>query len=367
MEIPYLSLKQVSAQHFDEYSSALNRVLDSGWFLQGKENAKFEENYAKYIGTKYCVGVANGLDALILSLLCAIELGKMHTGDEVIVPANTYIATILAITKAGLTPVLVEPDISTFQIDDSLIESHITNKTKAIMLVHLYGRCAYTEKIEAICQKYGLLLFEDNAQAHGCMFNGKKTGSFGFIAAHSFYPGKNLGAFGDGGAVTTNSKEAADLIRTLANYGSSKKYVFDYIGQNSRLDETNAAVLDVKLKYLDEDNQKRKEIAKIFIENIKNEKIALPKISNYDQNVFHIFPILCENRDELQAYLLKNGIRTMIHYPIPPHKQKCYENVLSDLTLPVTEKIHREELSLPLNQCLTTEEISYIIETVNNF
>lgn len=367
MEIPYLSLKQVTAEHFTEYSSALNEVLATGWFLQGKQNAQFEQNYANYTGTKYCVGVANGLDALILSLQCAIEMGKLNIGDEIIVPANTYIATILAITKANLVPILVEPNINTFQIDDTLIEEKITKKTKAIMLVHLYGRCAYTKKIESLCQKYDLLLFEDNAQAHGCMFNGKKTGSFSFIASHSFYPGKNLGAFGDGGAITTNDKDAADLIRTLANYGSAKKYVFDYIGKNSRLDETNAAILNIKLKYLDEENNKRKEIAKIFIENIKNEKIILPKIENYEENVFHIFPILCQNRNELQEYLLQNGIHTMIHYPIPSHKQKCYANTLANLNLPITEKIHAQELSLPLNQCLKNEEIEYIIETVNRF
>lgn len=322
--IKFLDLQKITAQYSEEIHKAVDRVVDSGWYLQGEENMKFEEGYSKFIGTKYCIGVANGLDALIWILRAYIELGIMKEGDEVIVPANTYIASILAITENNLVPVLVEPDINTFQIDENKIEEAITPKTKAIMIVHLYGRCAYTDKIGEICKKHNLKLIEDNAQAQGCYFTStpqhlntstqKRTGSIGDAAGHSFYPGKNLGAFGDAGAVTTNNEELANTIRTLANYGSSKKYVFKYTGRNSRLDEIQAAVLSVKLKYLDKDNAHRKEIAKYYIENIKNPKIILPKIDDYNSHVFHIFPILCEKRDELQNYLTENGVQTLIHY-----------------------------------------------------
>jgi dTDP-4-amino-4,6-dideoxygalactose transaminase len=322
MNIPFLSLKDITNKYSDEIYEVVRRVIDSGWYLQGKENATFEDNYSRYIGTKYTIGVANGLDALILILRAYIELGFMQLGDEVIVPANTYIASILAITENHLVPVLVEPDINTYQIDDTKIEAAITPRTKAIMIVHLYGYCAYTDKISQICKQYNLKLIEDNAQAHGCLYHGKKTGSLGDAAGHSFYPGKNLGALGDGGAVTTNDREVADTVRSLANYGSSKKYVFQYQGRNSRLDEIQAAMLNVKLKYLDEDNQARKAVAKKYIEGITNTKIVLPKVNDWDANVFHIFPIRTERRDDLQKYLADNGIQTIIHYPIPPHKQE---------------------------------------------
>ena len=366
MKVPFLSLKDVTDKYKDEIHEAALRVIDSGWYLQGKENEKFESDYAKYIGTKYCVGCANGLDALIWIFRAYIELGIMKPGDEVLVPANTYIATILAITENGLVPVLIEPSINTLQIDDSLLESHITNKTKAITIVHLYGRCAYTEKICALCKKYNLKLIEDNAQAHGCIFNGKKTGSLGDAAGHSFYPGKNLGALGDAGAVTTNNEELAKAIRSLANYGSSKKYVFKYCGRNSRLDEIQAAILDVKLKHLDEDVALRKAVAKRYIEGIKNPLIKLPQFTDWNQFVFHLFPILCEKRDELQKYLDSNGIGTNIHYPIPPHKQECYKE-WNNISLPVTEKIHEQELSLPMGPCLTDEQIQYVIDILNDF
>ena len=365
--IPYCSLKGITALHADEIHEAVNRVVDSGWYLQGVENKRFEEEYARYIGTEYCIGVANGLDALTWILRAYMELGVMQKGDEVIVPANTYIASILAITENGLTPVLVEPDIETLEIDDRLIEAAITPRTKAIMIVHLYGRCAYTDRIGDICRKYGLKLIEDNAQAHGCRFkSGKRTGSLGDAAGHSFYPGKNLGALGDSGAVTTDDPKLAEVIRALANYGSSKKYVFDYLGRNSRLDEIHAAVLSVKLKHLDEDNALRRQVARYYLEHIDNPAIILPSVPDWDANVFHIFPILCERRDELQQYLKDNGVQTLIHYPIPPHKQKCYAD-WNGWSFPVSERIHREELSLPFSPALTMDEIRTVVDLLNRW
>ncbi len=364
--IKFLDLQKVTAKYADEVHQAVQRVVDSGWYLQGQENLNFEKHYSEYIGTKYSIGVANGLDALIWILRGYIELGVMTPGDEVIVPANTYIATILAITENGLKPILVEPDINTYQIDDNQIESVITPRTKAIMIVHLYGRCAYTDRIGKICSKYNLKLLEDNAQAHGCLFNGRRTGSLGDAAAHSFYPGKNLGALGDAGAVTTNDKELADTIRALANYGSTKKYVFKYIGRNSRLDEIQAAVLDVKLQYLDEDNALRKQVARYYMENIKHPDIILPKVDDWDGHVFHIFPIRSSRRDNLQKYLIENGIQTIIHYPIPPHKQECYKD-WNSLSFPITEKIHQEELSLPISPVLDMDEVNIVVGVINAF
>lgn len=366
MTIPFLSLKDITAKYADEIHEAALRVIDSGWYLQGAENARFEADYASYIGTKYCVGCANGLDALIWIFRAYIELGVMKPGDEVIVPANTYIATILAISENGLVPVLVEPSLDTLQIDDSLIESKITAKTKAVAIVHLYGQCAYTERIGELCKKYNLKLIEDNAQAHGCMFGTRRTGSLGDAAGHSFYPGKNLGALGDAGAVTTDDGELADAIRSLANYGSQRKYVFKYRGRNSRLDEIQAAILDVKLRHLDEDIELRRSVARRYVEGIKNPAVTLPKVADWSAHVFHIFPVLCERRDELQKYLEANGVGTNIHYPIPPHKQECYRE-WNGLSLPVTERIHAEELSLPMSPCLTDEQVRYVIDVVNGF
>ena len=366
MEVPFLSLKEVTDLHSKEINEAVTRVVNSGWYLQGVENERFEKNYADFIGTKYCIGVANGLDALIWILRAYIELGRLKKGDEIIVPANTYIATILAITENGLTPVFVEPKFESLEIDDDLIEEKITSKTKAIMIVHLYGRNAYTQKIGELCKKYNLYLFEDNAQAHGCCCGVKKTGSLGDAAGHSFYPGKNLGALGDAGAVTTDDAEVAETVRALANYGSKKKYVFEYTGRNSRLDEIQAAVLDVKLKYLEEDNEKRKKAAGKYIAGIKNPAITLPETKAYSENVFHLFPIFCEKRDELQTYLKENGIGTVIHYPIPPHKQQCYSQ-FADLSLPVTERIHNTELSLPIGPAITDEQLQYVIDTINKW
>jgi len=367
MKIPFLSLKDVTALHGAEIKEAINRVVDSGWYLQGKENQQFEADYAKFIGTQYTIECANGLDALIWIFRAFIELGVMQRGDEVIVPANTYIATILAITENGLTPVFVEPRWDTLEIDDAQIESRITPKTKAICIVHLYGRCAYTEKIGQLCEKYHLRLIEDNAQAHGCRYvDGRMTGSIGDAAGHSFYPGKNLGALGDGGAVTTNDKELADTIRTLANYGSSKKYVFKYTGRNSRLDEIQAAVLDVKLKHLVDDNAHRQAVANYYYEHIQHPLITLPHRLPNSQNVYHLFPILCEKRDQLHDYLEANGVGTVIHYPIPPHKQECYKKY-ETMRLPITERIAQCELSLPIGPTITIDETKYIVDLINHF
>lgn len=364
--IKFLDLKGVTDKYSAEIHEAVGRVIDSGWYLQGKENERFESDYANYIGSDYCVGVGNGLDALIWIYRAYIELGMMKPGDEVIVPANTYIATILAITENGLKPVLVEPCFDTLEIDDALVEQNITERTKSILIVHLYGRCAYTAKIGELCKKYQLKLVEDNAQAHGCRFNGQRTGSLGDAAGHSFYPGKNLGALGDAGAVTTNDKQLADCIRALANYGSQKKYVFKYKGKNSRLDEVHAAVLDVKLRHLDEDNKYRQQIAKYYYENIKNHLLRLPVRLPDDQNVYHIFPVLCERRDELQRYLTEKGVQTLIHYPISPHKQECYRE-WNELSLPVTECIHQQELSLPISPVITMKDAEFVVNALNSF
>jgi dTDP-4-amino-4,6-dideoxygalactose transaminase len=364
--VKFLDLQKVTAKYADEIHEAVNRVVDSGWYLQGKENEKFEADYSQYIGVEHTVGCANGLDALIWIFRAYVEMGVMQPGDEVIVPANTYIASILAISENGLKPVLVEPSIETYQIDDSLIEAAITPRTKAILIVHLYGQCAYTEKIGELCKKYNLKLVEDNAQAHGCKFQGRKTGSLGDAAGHSFYPGKNLGAFGDAGAVTTHDEELARVVRAVSNYGSQRKYVFKYCGRNSRLDEIQAAVLDVKLKHLDEDVAIRKEVARKYIDGIKNPAIITPIVKDWDAHVFHIFTIRCAERDRLQHYLTEQGIQTIIHYPIPPHKQECYKE-WNHLSFPISEQIHAEELSLPISPVMTEEEVATVIKIVNSF
>ena len=358
--------------HAEEIKAAANRVIDSGWYLQGKENEAFEQHYADYIGTKFCIGCANGLDALIWIWRAYIELGVMQSEDEVILPANTYIATHLGITENGLVPVCVEPNPRTLEIDDALIERYITPRTKAICIVHLYGRCACTQKILDLCDKYNLKLIEDNAQAHGCRFNGRRTGSLGDAAGHSFYPGKNLGALGDAGAVTTNDEELAKVIRALANYGSQRKYVFKYSGRNSRMDEIQAAILNEKLKYLDEDTILRRKVAAYYYENINNPLIELPERLTDENNVYHLFPVLVKEgkRDELHNYLQEHGVGTVIHYPIPPHHQDCYSLETwnsPQLQLPITERIHNEELSLPISPCLMPEQIDYVVKLINDY
>ena len=379
--IKYLPLKRINELHDAEIREAVSRVLDSGWYLKGETTHQFETHYAAYIGTRYCIGCGNGLDALTLILRGYMELGVMQEGDEVIVPANTYIASILAITACGLNPVLVEPSLETLQIDDSLIEQAITPRTRALMIVHLYGRCAYTDRIGDICRQHGLKLIEDNAQAHGCnsqlstfrssfaRLQGKnsqlsKTGSLGSAAAHSFYPGKNLGALGDAGAVTTNDEALAEVIRALGNYGSHQKYVHDYQGRNSRIDEIQAAILDVKLQYLDDENRRRKEIAALYINKVENPLIRMPQSER--DCVWHIFPVLSEQRDQLQRYLYENGVETQIHYPIPPHKQKCFSG-WDHLSLPITEQIHAQELSIPCHQTMTDKEVDLIVNLLNAF
>lgn len=368
--VKLLDLQAITMMHGDEYNEAVNRVIESGWFLQGNENRRFEADYSHYIGVENCIAVANGLDALYLIMRAYKEMGVMQDGDEIIVPANTYIATILAITKNNLTPVLVEPTWEGLEIDIDRIEEAITHRTRGVMIVHLYGRLAYDDRLGALCKKYGLKLMEDCAQSHGCAWKGIKTGALGDAAAHSFYPGKNLGAFGDAGAVTTSDEELASVIRALANYGSQKKYVFKYVGINSRMSEIDAAVLAVKLRYLDDDNKKRRELAAYYYRNIENPLVSLPVRTPDENNVYHQFPIFCERRDELQKFLSDNGIQTLIHYPIPPHHQECYADAAWNkplLKLPITEKIHQQELSIPMNQAVTMEEAKAVVGVLNAF
>lgn len=364
--ITFLDLKKINDNYSTEIEDAIKRVLDSGWYINGTDKANFEKNYANYIGTNFALGVANGLDALRIIIRAYIELGVFKKGDEIIVPANTFIASIIAITDNDLIPVLVDANYDNFQIDENEIEKKITSKTRAIMLVHLYGQCSFSNKIGQLCKKNNLKLIEDNAQAHGCKFEGKITGSLGDAAGHSFYPGKNLGAMGDAGAITTNDSELAATIRSLSNYGSKVKYVSEYTGYNSRLDEIQAAILNVKLNYLDADIEKRKNIAKFYLSNIINPSIKLPLVSNWDSHVFHLFPILTENRDALQKYLLENGIETLIHYPIPPHKQQCYP-YMNHLSFSVTEEIHEKELSLPIGPEISMEQAAFITNVLNKW
>jgi dTDP-4-amino-4,6-dideoxygalactose transaminase len=361
--ISYLDLRQVNARYDDEIRNAVSRVLDSGWYLRGEATRRFEQHYADYIGTRYCVGCANGLDALTLIFRAYIDMGVMKEGDEVIVPANTYIASILSITENRLQPILVEPDPDTLQIDERLIEQAVTARTRAVMIVHLYGRCAYTDRIGDICRRHHLKLIEDNAQAHGCRFQDKLTGSLGDAAAHSFYPTKNLGALGDAGAVTTNDETLAQLIAALGNYGSAQRYSFDHVGRNSRMDEIQAAVLDMKLRHLEEANAARREIASIYINKVNNPLIHIPRCDR--DSVWHIFPILSPQRDTLRQYLLDHGVETQIHYPIPPHRQQCYPQWLH-VSLPITERIHSQELSLPCNQTMTASEADQISTLLND-
>jgi dTDP-4-amino-4,6-dideoxygalactose transaminase len=369
--IKFLDLQKINAQYADELKQVASEVIDSGWFLQGDRVSSFEKKFSDYIGCKHTITCANGLDALRLIIKAYIELGIMQAGDEVIVPANTFIASVLAVSDNQLKPVFVEPDIQTYNIDISLIEQAITPKTKAIMIVHLYGRACWNRELENLAEKYNLKLIEDNAQAIGsCYFNENKkvkTGNLGDAAGNSFYPGKNLGALGDSGAVTTNNDELASIIRALANYGSSEKYVNDYQGLNSRMDELQAAFLSVKLKYLNNENRIRQEIADYYVKKIVNEQITLPLIpENRESHVHHLFVIRTKNRSQLQKYLAYNDVQTLIHYPIPPYKQKAYR-AWNHLTFPVTEKIHNEVLSIPISPVMKEEEIDKIIDLLNNY
>lgn len=363
-KIKFLDLKEVTALHGREIQEAVKRVVDSGWYLQGSEVERFEKDYAAYIGTRHAIGVANGLDALWLILRAMLETGRLQRGDEIIVPANTYIATILAITDNGLVPVLVEPDAMTMQLDGSRLEEYVTPRTRAVMLVHLYGHCAMTDQIAEFCIRHGFALLEDNAQAHGCRWQGRRTGSLGLAAGHSFYPGKNLGALGDGGAVTTDDDELAATIRALANYGSTRKYIFKYCGRNSRLDEIQAAVLEAKLPHLDADNEHRRRIADIYLTEINHPDVMLPDRGERDGNVWHIFPVRCDRRDALQEYLAANGVQTLIHYPVPPHRQECYSQ-WREMKLPVTERIHATELSLPISPAMTEADAHRVAALIN--
>ncbi len=360
--IKFLDLEKINNRFRSEIDERIKAVLDKGWYLQGKENEEFCKNFAAYCGTKYCVGVANGLDALTL----IIKAYGFEAGDEIIVPSNTYIATILSISANGCKPVLVEPDISTYNIDPDKIEEAITPKTKAIMVVHLYGQAVPMEKVWALAKKYNLKVFEDCAQAHGAVYQGKRVGNLSDAAAFSFYPGKNLGAFGDAGAVVTNDETIYHKIKALANYGSDKKYHNLYKGVNSRLDEMQAAILDVKLKYLDDDNEKRRQIAEHYLSYIKNPLIVLPKIKDAQAMVWHVFTVRTAERDRFQQYLADNGVQTLIHYPTPPHQQPAYQEWNNE-SYPISEEIHKTIISLPISPVLTDEEVESIVEIVNAY
>lgn len=365
--IKFLDLQKINLAYQQEIEEKLLTTFRSGWYLLGNEVKTFEENLAEYIGARHAIGVANGLDALRLILRAYIELGVMQKGDEIIVPANTYIASVLAISDNGLVPVLIEPDPENYNIDISKIEEKVTSKTKAIMIVHLYGRVVFSEDLKSTAEKYKLKIIEDNAQAIGAEWEGLKTGNLGDASGFSFYPGKNLGALGDAGAVTTNDEVLAKTIRALANYGSNQKYINIYQGLNSRLDEIQAAVLDVKLKYINKENEQRREVAKRYITEIKNPKIILPENPvNGMEHVWHVFVVRTAQRSELQSYLEKNGIQTIIHYPTPPHKQEAYKK-MNNLSFSITEKIHEEVLSLPISPVMSDDEVREVIEAINKF
>ena len=368
--IPFLDLKNINGQYRAELIQACTRVIDSGWYIGGDELDKFEKKFAEYCEVKFVIGVANGLDALILTLRAWKELGKIKDGDEVIVPSNTYIASILAITANNLIPVLVEPYIHSYNINPEKIEEAITDKTRVILPVHLYGQLAEMPKIMTIAKKYDLLVLEDSAQSHGAEIANKRAGNWGDASGFSFYPGKNLGALGDAGAVTTNDEELAKIIRALRNYGSHEKYKNLVPGVNSRLDEIQAAILDVKLKYLDQEVVHRRKIAALYLEEINNPLIELPlsniNANNYNQHVWHLFVIRTEHREALQKYLSEHGVQTLIHYPIPPHKQQAYKE-WNDSSYPISEKIHAEVMSLPIGPTLSLDDANKVIQICNSF
>lgn len=364
--IPFLDLKAINQQYRDEILEAITKVVDSGWYIQGTEVKDFEQEFSDYCGTKYCIGVANGLDALTLTLRAWKEMGKLKDGDEVIVPANTYIASILAITENNLVPVLVEPDLVTYNLCPKNTEAAITKKTRVILPVHLYGQLADMPAIMAIAKRHNLLVLEDSAQAHGASIDGKKAGNWGDASGFSFYPGKNLGALGDAGAVTTNDEELAQTIRAISNYGSHKKYENLYQGVNSRLDEMQAAILRVKLRHLDTDITARRAVAKTYMDGISNPNITLPDWQSEETHVFHLFVIRNNKRSELQQHLLDHDIQPLVHYPLPPHKQQAY-NQWATHSYPTTEMIHNQVLSLPIGPTLSTDDLEKIVKVVNNF
>jgi dTDP-4-amino-4,6-dideoxygalactose transaminase len=365
--IKFLDLEKINAQYRDALIQKSIDLIDSGWYIHGKMHGLFEKELAAYIGVKYAIGVANGLDALTIIFRSLIELDRLHPGDKVLVPANTYIASVLAISEYGLIPVLVEPDAGTFNLSVNEMKRSLTADVKAVLNVHLYGRVSWSEEFQTFLNDNDIICIEDNAQAIGAKFNGVKTGALGLAAGFSFYPGKNLGCLGDGGAVTTNDPELADMIRIIGNYGSEKKYQNLVKGMNSRLDELQAGYLSVKLPFLDKENQRRRSIARKYISGITNEEVILPNVPiNEDEHVWHLFVVRSKKRDELQHYLLENSVQTLIHYPIPPHKQKAYHE-LNDMSFPVTEKIHEEVLSLPISPVMTNEEVEEVILKINQF
>lgn len=364
--ISFLDLKKINAQYQNELKEACARVIDSGWYILGNEVAEFEKEFATYCETHHCLGVANGLDALVLILRAYIELGVMKKGDEVIVPSNTYIASILAISENGLTPILVEPNIDTFNLDPTFVEQAITEKTKAILTVHLYGQVTGMDELNSIAKKHNLKIIEDCAQAHGALYKGKKVGALGDAAGFSFYPGKNLGALGDGGAVTTNDSELASTISALRNYGSHEKYKNLYKGMNSRLDEIQAAMLRVKLRYLDNEIQARQTVAMAYLEGINNQFIELPVVEDVNAHVWHLFVIKTTQRVALAQHLNENGVQSLIHYPIPPHRQLAYQE-WGEQSFPISEEIHEQVLSIPISPMLTETEILEVITVINEF
>lgn len=366
--VKFLDLHKINARFEEEYTSKFKTFLNSGHYILGTEVTTFETNFSKYCGTQHCIGVANGLDALTLIFKAYIELGKLQLNDEIIVPANTYIATILSIINVGLKPILVEPDEATFNISHSEIEKYITPKVKGILVVHLYGQLADMTAINSIAKKHKLLVVEDAAQAHGALSSSekKKAGNLSDASGFSFYPSKNLGALGDAGAVTTNDSDVANQIKLLRNYGSSKKYVNETLGVNSRLDELQAAFLNIKLKYLDEDNAKRREIAKLYLKNIQNEKIQLPEYNNSEDHVFHVFVVRVKDRVKFTTYLERNSIGYLIHYPVPPHKQKALLS-FKTVYLPITESIHNTVVSVPISPVMTNEEVQTVINVLNHY
>ncbi|AFD09307.1 DegT/DnrJ/EryC1/StrS family aminotransferase [Solitalea canadensis] len=364
--IKFLDLLKVNQQYETEIKSAFNQVFESGWYILGENLKRFEDEYARFCGVKHCIGVANGLDALVLVIRAYKELGVFQEGDEIIVPSNTYIASILAISETKLIPVLVEPDVRTFNLDPTKIEQAITPRTKGILPVHLYGQLADMELIHQVAKKYNLIVIEDAAQSHGAIANGKRSGNFGHAAGHSFYPGKNLGALGDAGAVTTNDDQLATTIRAIANYGSEKKYHNLYKGINSRLDELQAAILSAKLRLLDEESAVRRKVASMYLAGINNSKIQLPYWDRTENHVFHLFVVRVKDRGNFQEYLTSKGIQTVIHYPIPPHKQIAYEE-WSGLSFPISESIHNEVISLPMTSVLSKDEITTVINVLNEY